>query len=535
MASPRRSYAAAVPFPGQVSMNPPDPSAPPPPEAVEASATPFEPAASDDRSGPVFSGTRWIATSDALVQVVRMGVYVLLARMLPPSAFGVLAMALVVTAFLDILRDLGTRTAIVQKRVVSDRFLSSMFFFNVTVGLSLTVGVFLLAPLIGWVYREEAVTEVLRVMSLAIVVSSLGLVQQGLLQRQLRFGRLAATAVSSAAAHAIVSLGLAAAGFGVWALVGGVLASAAGATVAAWLVSPWRPLRWFRRSDVAEVWSFSVNLSGSQVFSFLVTSADKFILGRALGAGPLGFYVLAQRLVAYPVQSITQVLQGVLFPAFARVQDDDEALRRGFTRACAGVALVVFPAMAGAAVVAGPLVRSVLGEQWLPAIPIIAILAPIGALQAINYSITLIYQAKARTDLLFRWSVFSGTLMVLSYVAGLPWGVIGVVVAYAAVILVLTPLAYIIPFRLISMRWPDFLRALVPYATGSALMVATTLALQAALRVRSAGDFVILVCSVLVGLVVYVAVMAFWRPPAISDLRRLLGLRRAREVSGANG
>jgi lipopolysaccharide exporter len=525
--------AAAVAPPGRVPMSHSDPSVPAPSDAVGVGAPESE-AETHDRSSAVFSGTRWIAASDALVQVVRMGVYVVLARMLPPSAFGLLAMALVVTAFLDILRDLGTRTAIVQKREVSDRFLSSMFFFNVTLGLALALGVILLAPLIGWIYREEAVTEVLRVMSLAIPVASLGLVQQGLLQRQLRFGRLAATALSSAAAHAIVSLALAAAGLGVWALVGGVLASAVGSTVAAWLVSPWRPIRRFRRADLAEVWSFSVNLSGSQVFSFLVTSSDKFILGRSLGAGPLGFYVLAQRLVAYPVQSITQVLQGVLFPAFARVQDDDDALRRGFTRACAGVALVVFPSMAGAAVVAGPLVRVVLGEQWLPAIPIVAILAPIGALQAINYSITLIYQAKARTDLLFRWSVFSGTLMVGAYVAGLPWGVTGVVVVYAGVILFLTPLAYILPFRLIGMRWPDFLRALSPYATSSAVMVAAVLALQTVLRIRAAGEFVILLGSVVVGVGVYVTVIAIWRPPAVRDLRLLLSLRRGRATPGAD-
>jgi lipopolysaccharide exporter len=483
-----------------------------------------------DRSTAVFSGTRWIASSNVIVQVVRMGVHVVLARMLPPSAFGLLAMALVVTSFLDILRDLGTRSAIVQKRETSDRFLSSMFFFNVAVGMVLTIGVIVAAPLAGWVYGDPEVATVLRVMALAIVVASLGLVQQGLLQRNLRFGLLSVTHYASAASHAVVSLSLAAAGYGVWALVGGVIASTAGSTLAAWLVSSWRPRMQFRLTEVREVWAFSLNISGSQIFSFLVTSADKFILGRAVGAGPLGFYVLAQRLVAYPIQSITHVLQGVLFPAFSRAQDENDALRRGFNRACAGVALIVFPAMSGAAVVAGPLVRSLLGPEWLPAIPLIVIMAPVGALQAVNYSVTLVYQAKGRTDLLFRWSVFSGTLMIAAYVVGLTWGVLGVVVAYAAVIVVLTPLAYILPFRLIEMRWRDFLVELLPFVIATSVMVGVVLGLQWVLHTASTGDLGVLSASVGTGVAVYAGMLLVWRPPALEDLARLLLLRRGHAV-----
>jgi lipopolysaccharide exporter len=493
-------------------------------------AAPASTAVPVDHSTAVFSGTRWIASSNLIVQVVRMGVHVVLARMLPPSAFGLLAMALVVTSFLDILRDLGTRSAIVQKRETSDRFLSSMFFFNVAVGAVLTLGVIVAAPLAGWVYGDPEVATVLRVMGLAIFVASLGLVQQGLLQRNLRFGLLSVTQYASAAAHALVSLGLAAAGYGVWALVGGVIASTAGSTLAAWLVSSWRPRMQFRLADVREVWAFSLNISGSQIFSFLVTSADKLILGRAVGAGPLGFYVLAQRLIAYPIQSITHVLQGVLFPAFSRAQDENAALRRGFNRACAAIALVVFPLMSGAAVVADPLVRSVLGPEWLPTIPLITIMAPIGALQAVNYSVTLVYQAKGRTDLLFRWSVFSGTLMVVAYVVGLAWGVLGVVVAYAIVIVLLTPLAYILPFRLIEMPWRDFVAALLPYVVATSVMVAAVLGLQSVLHAASASDLAVLWASVGTGVAIYIGLLLIWRPPALGDLSRLLLMRNRHAV-----
>jgi lipopolysaccharide exporter len=505
-----------------------------PPGATErAAAVAEEPSGVGvDRSSAVLAGTRWIAASNVIVQVVRLGVHVVLARMLPPSAFGLLAMALVVTSFLDILRDLGTRTAIVQKREVSERFLSSMFFFNLAVGMALTLFVALAAPLAGWIYRDPDVTGVLRVMGLAIVLASLGLVQQGLLQRHLLFGRLSATQYASAAAHAVVSLGLAAAGFGVWALVGGVIASTAGSTLAAWLLSSWRPRMQFRLADVREVWSFSLNLSGSQIFSFLVTSADKFILGRAVGAGPLGFYVLAQRLIAYPIQSITHVLQGVLFPAFSRAQDENAALRRGFVRACAGIALIIFPAMSGAAVVADPLVRSVLGPEWLPVIPLIVIMAPIGALQAVNYSVTLIYQAKGRTDLLLGWSVFSGTLIVGAYIVGLAWGVIGVVAAYAVAIVLLTPLAYILPFRLIDMRWRDFVAALLPYVAASSVMIAVVLGLQWVLGTASADELTVLLASVATGVLVYAGILLFWRPPALTDLGRLLLPRRRHASEG---
>lgn len=484
------------------------------------------------RTRGVVSGTRWLSFSQVVVQLVRMGVHVLLARVLAPEDFGLLAMALVITSFLDVFRDLGTRSAIVQKAEVSPGFLSGMFVVNISIGAALSAGVALSAPLVAALYGQADLTQVLRVLGLSIVVASFGLVQQGTLQRDLRFGRLATTQLASAAAQAAVSLSLAAAGYGVWALVLGVVASAAGTTVTSWLLSPWRPVAHCEWREVRSVWGFSLNLSGAQLASFFVTNADKFIIGRALGASPLGYYSLAQRMVIYPVRSLTQVLQSVLFPAFSRVQHDDAAIRRGYLRACGAIALVVFPAMAGIAVVAGPFVHAVLGSEWTPAVPIIAILAPISGLQALNYTIGILYQAKGRTDLQFRWSLLAGAVTVVAYLVGVRWGIVGVTVSFAISILVLTPLSYIIPFRLIDLRWRDFLTALAPYASATAVMVAGVWSVQRSLaRALSPGGS--LVTSVAIGVAIYGVFLLVWRPPGLIELRLLLGLRGSGPRAGA--
>lgn len=485
------------------------------------------------RGARVFGGTRWLSGSQVLVQLLRIGVYLVLARLLDPSAFGLLAMALVVTNFLDVFRDLGTRSAIIQRRDVPGPFASSMFFFNAGLGALLTVAVVAVAPAVAAAYGDPDVAPVLQVMGLAIVIASVGLVQQGLLYRTMAYRRVAAVQIGSALAQAVTSLTLAVLGFGVWALVAGVVANAAGTTLAAWAGSPWRPNLHFRWADVRSVWGFSLNLSASQLFSFLVGNFDKAILGRALGAAPLGVYTLAQRIVLYPIRSMVQVLQEVLFPALSRIQDDDEAIGRGYLRACAGIALVTFPMTVGLAVVAGPFVEVVLGPGWGQAAPIIAVLGPIGALQSLNYTVSILYQVKGRTDWLLRWGVGSGLLILLAYVVALPWGILGVVYAYAGMILVLTYPAFAIPFRLIGLPFRRLARTLWPTTVGTAVMAAGVLGWRYALEARDVTPLGVLASSVAVGVALYALFVWRVRPPAFDDLLHIVFRRDARPRDGA--
>lgn len=476
----------------------------------------------------VRSGTRLLTASQASLQVVRMLVAIVLARLLVPSDFGLVAMAYIVVNFLDIFKDLGTKAAMVQRRTMSRAFASTVFVVNVVVGVTITALVVVCAPLVALLYGDPAVTPVLQVLGGVIGISSLGLVHQAHLHRQLRFGRLAVLHLAIAITNAVVSLGLAFAGFGVWALVWGTLAGSLAANTLAWLFSDLRLTRSFSWDHVREIRSFSLNLSGSQVFGFTVNNADKFIVGRWLGAGALGHYNIAQRIIMYPVRSVTQVLQEVLFPAMARIQDDNRALGRGYLRALSGISLLTFPAMLGVAVVSGPFVRGVLGPSWEPAIPVIAIIAPVGALQSVLQTVSPLYAVKGRTDWLLRWTMAAGAVTVAAYVVGLPWGVVGVAAAYAVAHVLLFYPAFAIPFRLIELPFPALLRALAPTAGASVAMAGAVLALRIWLESRGVEPLTVLAACIGGGILIYIALMALIRPPAVEELRRLIWQKRWR-------
>ncbi|QBI20295.1 lipopolysaccharide biosynthesis protein [Egibacter rhizosphaerae] len=483
--------------------------------------------ASSGRPGEgAVAGARWLTVAQVVTQVTRTGVQILLARLLLPSDFGLMAMALVVTNFLDIFRDLGTRAAIIQRREVTPTILSSLFYVNVGFGVALSLGVALLAPLAAALLGDGNVTPVLQVLGLSIALSSFGLVQLGLLYRDMRYRWIGALHVTSALVQAGVSVGLALSGFGVWSLVGGTLAGALASTLLAWLASSWRPSWSFSASEVRSVWSFSLNLSGSHLVGFLVGNLDKVIIGRLLGTTSLGYYTLAQRILMYPIRSITQMAQEVLLPSMARRQDDDEALTDQFMRAGAVIALTTFPLMAIAAVLAEPFVRVVLGEQWLPAAPLIAVLGPVGALQSLNYTVSALYQAKGRTDWLLRFGVVAGVVYVLGYVIGARWGLMGVAVGYTVAVLVLTYPAFAIPFRLIGASTRAYARVVAPFAVGAILASAAARGTLELLATMNVIEPVALALAAPAGLVPYALLLWLLRPGGVDDAARVVGLGR---------
>ncbi|OHV42754.1 lipopolysaccharide biosynthesis protein [Pseudofrankia sp. BMG5.36] len=472
-------------------------------------------------------GIRWMSLNQIGVQIIRLVVQIAMARILEPRAFGLMTMALVVLAFLEIVRGFGTGMAVVQRQESDQNLLSSVFFLNLGLGLGLTGVLALVAPLLSLAYGDSALTPVLQVIGLSLFMLSAGDLQQWLLRRDLKFGAVAAANIIGTLFSAVCSITLGILGAGVWSLVVGNVAGYAVITLIVWFTSSWRPSIHFSFADIRQLLGFSANLSAFNIFNFFLLNGDKIIVGRFLGAGPLGFYGLAQRVLMYPVTSVLTALQEVMFAGLSRIKDDHPEVRRIYFRACAVSALICFPAMALLAVVANNLVHVVLGDKWGTLVGLIQILAPIGGIQSVSFSVGVIYQSQGRTDLLLRWGIFSGLLMLGSYFAGLPWGVNGVAAAYGIVILLLLSPGFAIPFRLIGARQSELVRTLWPYLWATLVMSALVAGVQYC--VGRAGVLAVanLSLSVAVGAICYVGLMVLVRPPALQDLRRFAGAGRA--------
>ena len=470
------------------------------------------------------AGTVWSTLSTVGRQLLSIASVATVARLLGPGAYGVMAMAGLLLLFVTTMRDLGTGTAIVQRPSVTPRLLSSLFWVNFGVGLLLAAFVIGISPLMSSFFHTPALAPILCWLSLSFWLTSCGIVHNSLLMRDMQYKRLATTELGSAILSYLVALTLAYAGFGVWSLVFANITNALATTVLYWFFSSWRPAFVFDRTEIRSVMGFSLNLSGFILVNYFGRNADNIIIGRVRGQAELGSYQMAYNLMLTPLSNISSVIAQITFPAFSRIQADNQRFRSAYVRQSMMVALLTFPLMAGMGILAEPLIRAVLGAKWVGAIPIFQILAPVGLVQSVVTLVGQIYTAKARTDLMFRWGVASSVVLVLAFVGGVRYGAVGVAFAYALVYLLIVSYPTLrIPFRLIGLKVQDFVMALMPQSITTAAMTAACFVwLYLLKKLRISDPWGVLVSTSLLGAIVYAGILIVIRPPVIDVFEEII-------------
>ena len=424
------------------------------------------------------SGLKWSSFSLMVRQVLALLTNIILARLLSPHDFGLVAMAAVVLGFVDLFKDMGTGSAVIQRKELSEGLLSSIFWINVGVGLIFAAGLYFLSPAIGDFYREPSVAPLMQVMSLSFFVSALSIVQYSLLMREMAFERLAKIELATAIFSSTGAISIAWAGFGVMTLVYQPLLNSVLTLALLWGVGTWRPKWMFHWCEVREVAGYSLNLTGFSVLNYFARSADNLLIGRYLGALDLGYYDLAYRLMLYPLQAISAVVSKVMFPLYSQIQDDLTRFRRAYLAAAGAIALFSFPLMLGLLAVSQPFVLILFGKQWQPVVPLLMIFAPIGAIQSVNTTVGSIYQARGRTDLMLRVGAVFGFLTILAFSVGLQWGIIGVATAYAIAYSIMFIPGFHIALRLIDLRLRDLAKVLWRTLLCSILMCVTVMLVE---------------------------------------------------------
>jgi PST family polysaccharide transporter len=477
---------------------------------------------SQDLTAKTVSGISWSAISAVGERVIASLTTLVLARFLLPSAYGLLAMATVLTAFFATIKDLGTYSALVRRNRLSDDLVSTAFWINLLWGVVGTAIVAILAPLVARFYHEPRVTALLAFLSLSLFLNSLGLVHRAMMVRAMSFRRLAFIQVGSAMVAAAAGIVLAIRGAGVWSLVAMFLIDASLESLLLWIASPWRP-RWYCSwSELHSIRSFSLNLTGSNILDYFSRNADNLLVGRYLGVVPLGYYSFAYGLMMLPIQNISWVVGKVVFPAFSHLGEDNAHFRKAFLRVCTKIGTLTFPMMLGMLVTADVLVTVMLGGKWLPAVPLVRILAPVGMLQSLSSMAGIIYLTKGRSELRLRWAVIADVSAVMSFAVGLRWGISGVATAYALVVALLAYPNLSIPLRLIQMPLRALAAALWPSFKAALWMSASVLLVRAGLEFYGVKPSLVLAIAVFTGVAVYGGLLLWQRPPVLQDLARIL-------------
>lgn len=461
-------------------------------------------------------GVVWTGAGQVVRQVVQVVTSIVLARLLMPDDFGLIGMALFFIGIGQLFADFGIGSAIVQARSSDDVILSSCFWLNLAIATALALAALASAPLIAAFYGRADLVPLVAALSSNLVLAGLLVVPQALLYQEMRFADIARAQVLASLAASVVAIALAWWGAGVWALVAQPIVGSIVNLLACLQARPWRPGIRYSWPRVKPLARFSFALLGANLVGYANRNTDALIVGRVLGAGPLGIYSMAMQIMLFPLQQVSSVIVRVLFPALVQIRDDLPRLRAAYLTAVGAIAFVTFPMMAGLFAVAEDFVLVVFGAQWADMVPVIRILAWVGMMQSVGTTVGTIYLSVGRPDIALRVGLVAVPVVLAGVLAGLPWGVTGVATGYAVGSFSLFYYSVKQAFRLVGLEvrslWRVIPRPLIA-ATGMIGFVVGTNAMLSA-----AAPGVRLGCAVSVGLVAYVAMSALVNREQLADL-----------------
>jgi O-antigen/teichoic acid export membrane protein len=423
----------------------------------------------------------WTVLRSVLSRVVGSVVFIVLARLLDPKAFGTVALASVFVVLMSLLVESGFGEAVVQRKDLTPTILNTAFWTNNAIGVDLALIMAACAGLVSAPFHQPDLTPVLRVLSIVFVFAGLASIPQALLRRELAFRTLAVRGVAATLAGGAVGVGMALAGFGVWSLVGQMVTNSVIGTAVLWLGCSWRPGRSVSRSSFVKIFRFGANILGERVSLFASRRSDDFLIGLVLGPVALGQYTAAYRILLLATEIIIWTIEGVAFPLFSRLHGEAERTRRAFyavTQVCSAVATPAFVALA---VLAPELTRVFFGSQWTAAGPVMRVLALVGIPHAVTYFNKAVVNAAGRPGLSLRVALFTGVLNVIGFVLVVRWGILAVAVSYVVCGYLLTPVSVWSVTRVLDVEVKEYLRRFIAPMTSGLVMLLSLIAAKAVL------------------------------------------------------
>jgi O-antigen/teichoic acid export membrane protein len=379
--------------------------------------------------------TVWSGADVAARQGVQFLIAMVLARMLAPADFGLVALLLMFTGIANAIADGGFSAALVQRRDTDHVDESTVFWVNAALGAILAVALCLAAPAIATFYRAAILEPLCNVMAIGIVCTSLTSIHTALLSKRLDFRTLASANLTGAMVAGAAAILAAYAGYGVWALVVQSVATSAVTALVLWMRNPWRPAATVSRASLRRLFAFGGYHLCSNLLEAAYSRLYTVFIGRMGDARELGFYANADTVKQVPGGFIGTVLARVMLPMFSATASDPALLRRGVQLAIRGSMLVNVPLMLGIAAMAEPLLDLLFGPQWLPAAPILRVLCLAGLLYPVQVVNLQVLMSQGHSRLMFRLEVAKKLVGTALIIVGAGFGVMGIAwsqVAFAA-------------------------------------------------------------------------------------------------------
>ncbi len=490
--------------------------------------TPDEQRASDGIGSRILSGLAWKAGSQITLQITRMVVALVLARLLSPDDWGLAAMVLVFSGFVVVFTDNALGTALIQRRELRSGDRSTVFWVSAGVGLVLALaGIAFAGPLASF-YGEPDVRWLFVALSVGFLVSALGTTQMALLVREMEFRKLELRQIAATLVGATIGVTIAIVDRSAWAIVGQVLGEAVVSTALLWVLTPWRPSFTFSTASLRRLGGFAGNVFAENMVWQATRTVSSVLIGRVLGAAALGTYALATTVILMPFARIAAPLQQVFFPAFSQMNDDRPRMADIWIRATRLVGVISIPALVGLVIVAPDFVQVVLGSKWSDATTVIQILAVVGIVQSLHTLNGEVLLALGKAGTLLRYTILWSTGSLVAVVIGLQKDIVAVAACYAVATMLMEPLRAYITTRALGIPLSRFFRSLSGVAQATALMAGALVVARLGLIEVGAPAWLRLVLLIVLGGAVYIP-SCLWRAPEVTqEIKSAIGRRKRR-------
>ncbi|MBB6130770.1 lipopolysaccharide biosynthesis protein [Mucilaginibacter lappiensis] len=372
-----------------------------------------------------FQGVVWTFSEQFGSQLIGFGINVVLARLLLPTDFGIIALFAVIMALAKVFVDSGLTGSLIRTQNPDEKDFSTVFWFNIVTAIVLYALIYLTAPWVADFYHQDLLTPLIRVYAVILIIDSFVAVQGVQFVKEMDFKTNFKIQLPSMIIGGISGIGFAYYGFGAWALVYSSLIQNSIFTLQYWFYSDWRPSFIFDRKKFKHHFSFGSKLMLSSLLDVSFNNIYTILIGKKFSTSELGFYSRADGLKQLPVNSIAGALHKVSFPLFAKISHDDEKLRDIYKKLLRIVVFAIAPIIALMVVAAEPLIRFLFTEKWLPTVPYLQILAIAGILYPIHAYNLNILQVIGRSDLFLKLEIFKKLLIVLTIAISLPFGIRG--------------------------------------------------------------------------------------------------------------
>lgn len=409
-------------------------------------------------------GVAWSVAEKIGSMLMQMVVSIVVARLLMPEDFGVLAILTFFTALMAVVVDSGFSQTLIRKTEPTESDYKSVFLFNVVTSLVLYAVMTALSPAIAAYYNLPVISKIAPVLFLLLPVNALTVIQNTIFARQFRFATLSRINFASATIAGVAAITMAWCGFGVWSLVAQRLAQVTVKAVLLWWRGEWRCKGRFDFSALRAMSGFSFRLMGTDIISYLYNNIAQLFIGKMHSATTLGYYNQAQKLKELPVTSVVQSFQSVTYPALANVKGDKQKFADSYLRVLAITAAVIAPVMVGMVAVADDMFMLMLGQRWMPTVTYFKILSLAGLFYPISMIAYNVLKVAGDGGVILRLEIIKKAIMTIILVLAIPHSVTAIAWGMVVMAVVELMLNALYSLRFAELKAFDLVCTLLPIA-----------------------------------------------------------------------